>query len=180
MITNDRVSFRKEDLMYPMLLLCLRPLLHLVTAEIDREGLRVSHRYDKCTMRMLVNCSPFCKSFARRLYRYRTSPGRNIRSAVASGVPLFSWHRYSNRFSNLDDHVNTLGATYHRCHRSVPAQSHTRHGKKLFPGLLRRKTRVETLATRLRAGGFSVVEGVLRVHCSGFPHFSSHLPLSFN
>jgi hypothetical protein len=164
--------------MYPMLLLCLHQLLPLVIAEIGCEGLRASRIFEKCTMRILVNCLSFELLLPRPLFTVTETlrPGEVRNGRVRLWCFACSWHRYSN----WDGHVYTFSATYHRRHRSVPAQSHARHGKELFPGLLHRQTRVETLATRPRAWGFSVIEGALRVHCSGFPHFSSPYSFSFN
>ncbi len=61
MITNDCVSLGKEDLMYPMLLLCLHRLPPLVITGIDCQGLRASRRPEKYTMRMLVHSLQYAR-----------------------------------------------------------------------------------------------------------------------
>lgn len=170
--------------MYPMLLLCLHLFLHPVIAGIGCEGLRASRRFEKCTMRMLVHCFALLHYFCPLTFpvteTLRAGKGPTVRSMKRLRcVPLVAIQlTTATSSSNRDNHVYAFGATYHRCHRSFPAQFHSRHGKELFPGLLYRQTRVEALATRPCAGDFSVIERALRVHCSGFPHFSS--PYSFN
>jgi hypothetical protein len=68
-----------------------------------------------------------------------------------------------------DDH--TIYTAYHRGSRRVYGKFHIRHGKELFPRVLLRQTRFETLATRPGEGAFPIIPGHLHVHSSGFHIF---------